>query len=40
MSFEKYIPDEIFQLYEIHDFKHAAAILSQEFPGKDKSQWK
>jgi hypothetical protein len=32
MSWEKYISKEIQWLYEIHDFKHAAAILSKEFP--------
>lgn len=31
MAWEKYIPKDIAQLYEIHDFKHAAAILSNEF---------
>jgi hypothetical protein len=32
MSWEDHIPKEIRDLYEIHDSKHAAAILSQEFP--------
>ena len=32
MSWEKYIPKDIAKLYEVHDFKHAAAILSKEFP--------
>jgi len=32
MSWENYIPDDLKGLYEIHDFKHAAAILSKEFP--------
>lgn len=32
MSWKTFIPSDIAQLYEIHDFKHAAAILSQEFP--------
>lgn len=32
MSWEKYIPNDITLLYEVHDYKHAAAILSQEFP--------
>jgi len=31
MGWEDYIPDDIKQLYEIHDFKHAAAILANEF---------
>jgi len=32
MSGGKYIPKDIASLYEVHDFKHAAAILSNEFP--------
>jgi len=32
MSWKKFIPKEIQELYEIHDYKHAAAILSKEFP--------
>jgi hypothetical protein len=32
MSWEDYIPEELSKLYEVHDFKHAAAILSKEFP--------
>ena len=32
MSWEKYIPKDIKELYEVYDFKHAAAILSKEFP--------
>lgn len=32
MGLSKYIPFELIKLYEIHDYKHAAAILSQEFP--------
>ena len=31
MSWKKYIPKDIAKLYEIHDYKHAAAILSKEF---------
>jgi len=31
MVWEDHIPDDISNLYEIHDFKHAAAILSTEF---------
>lgn len=34
MTWLEYIPWEVQQLYEIHDFKHAAAILSKEFPGE------
>lgn len=32
MSYIDYIPTDIQALYEIHDFKHAAAILKNEFP--------
>lgn len=32
MSLSDHIPEDISDLYEIHDYKHAAAILSQEFP--------
>ncbi|SRR5260221_9585693 len=32
MSWEDYIPKGISELYEVHDFKHAAAILAKEFP--------
>jgi Restriction endonuclease BglII len=32
MIWADYIPQEIVQLYEIHDYKHAAAILANEFP--------
>lgn len=32
MVWEDYIPAEISQLYEIHDYRHAAALLSCEFP--------
>jgi len=31
MVWEDHIPDDISNLYEIHDFRHAAAILSAEF---------
>lgn len=31
MSLDEYIPEELRNLYEIHDFKHAAAILANEF---------
>ena len=34
MAWSDYIPKEISELYEVHDFKHAAAILSQEFPNE------
>jgi hypothetical protein len=32
----KHIPDDIRELYEIHDYRHAAAILSCEFPAECK----
>lgn len=32
MSWQEYIPRDIAELYEIHDRKHAAAILANEFP--------
>ena len=34
MIWKDYIPNEIEQLYEVHDFKHAAAILANEFPNE------
>ena len=34
MIWEDYIPQGINDLYEIHDFKHAAAILANEFPNE------
>lgn len=32
MVWGDYIPEDIKQLYEIHDYRHAAAILCNEFP--------
>ncbi len=32
MGWERYIPEDISELYEVHDFKHAATILSNDFP--------
>ena len=32
MSWEEYVPNDLRKLYEIHDYKHAAAILAMEFP--------
>lgn len=32
MAWTEYIPNRLTELYEIHDFKHAAAILAREFP--------
>ena len=34
MGWENYLPEDIQGLYEIHDFKHAAAILAHEFPAE------
>lgn len=31
MSWEDYLPHDLANLYEIHDYKHAAAILAKEF---------
>jgi hypothetical protein len=36
MSYTNYIPEDIQELYEVHDFKHAAAILALEFPQEFK----
>ena len=36
MSYEKYIPKEILDRYETWDYKHAAAILANEFPKEFK----
>jgi len=36
MIWKDYIPEMIRELYEIHDYKHAAAILSNEFPSEFK----
>jgi len=36
MSWQNYIPEDLAALYEIHDYKHAAAILSKEFPNEFK----
>ena len=32
MSWQDYIPEVIQNLYEIYDYKHAAAIIAREFP--------
>jgi hypothetical protein len=34
MTYADYIPSDIREQYEIHDFKHAAAILANEFPAE------
>jgi len=36
MTYTDYIPLDIKGLYEVHDFKHAAAILANEFPEEFK----
>lgn len=36
MTWEEHIPPDIAKLYEIHDYKHAAAILANEFPTEFK----
>ncbi len=36
MVWRDYLPPRIRDLYEIYDFKHAAAILYGEFPGEFK----
>ena len=32
MVWQQYIPQDLIDLYEVHDFKHAAAIIAKEFP--------
>ena len=34
MTWEDHIPSDIAELYEVHDYKHAAAILAKEFPNE------
>jgi hypothetical protein len=34
MSLQNYIPKDIMKQYEVHEFKHAAAIAAKEFPGE------
>lgn len=34
MIWTDYIPDDIRSLYEVHDYRHAAAILANEFPAE------
>lgn len=36
MSYHDYIPEDLMQLYEVYDYKHAAAILANEFPEEFK----
>lgn len=32
MAWQDYIPEDIRDLYEVHDYHHAAAVLANEFP--------
>ncbi|HAQ20747.1 MAG TPA: hypothetical protein DCR40_16175 [Prolixibacteraceae bacterium] len=32
MSWKEYIPEDLQDLYEVHDFKHASTILAKDFP--------
>lgn len=34
MVWKNYIPKDLSELYEVHDYKHAAAIISKEFPNE------
>jgi hypothetical protein len=34
MTWQQYIPADIASIYEIHDYRHAAVILAQEFPAE------
>ncbi|MBN3035955.1 MAG: hypothetical protein JW861_10245 [Bacteroidales bacterium] len=34
MGWENYIPEDLAGLYEVHDFKHAATIISKEYPSE------
>jgi len=36
MVYQQFIPADLIKLYEVHDFKHAAAILAHEFPTEFK----
>lgn len=36
MALEKYVPKDILDLYETHDYRHAACILANEFPDEFK----
>lgn len=36
MVWEDHVPEDLKKLYEIHDFKHASAILANEFPEEFK----
>lgn len=36
MSWSDYIPADITELYEVYDYKHAAAIIAKEFPDEFK----
>lgn len=32
MAWQKYIPEDISALYEVHEYHHAAAVIANEFP--------
>ncbi len=32
MGWEEFVPADLKELYEVQDYKHAAAILAVEFP--------
>lgn len=32
MTWQQHIPEDIAELYEVHDYRHAAAVLASEFP--------
>lgn len=34
MVWDDYLPEDVKQLYEIHDYRHAAAILCNEYPSE------
>lgn len=34
MTWQDYIPQDVRELYEVHDFHHAAAVLANEFPSE------
>jgi hypothetical protein len=34
MALKKYIPKDILKIYDVHDYRHAACILTNEFPNE------
>lgn len=34
MAWQDFVPEDISNLYEVHDHHHAAAVLANEFPGE------